>query len=530
MADNSKKKNKTPQQRIQLEGEPSICSLKNLQVLLPQDIRDHLDGQDGTTTTTNGSKKMDQILEAMKIPPAATVCRVNLIQGTREEIQAELEAELKRLDLQDAFSVQPDSILDDVLQVVANTTETPTKNLHLAGPVEDPQAPLVFPTWPSRQTLGWPLKHRAVIVDRFCGEAVLRGSHIFVKGIMCADKGIQEGETIAVYADVRSTISKNRRIKRGYFLEQYRNRLCVYLGLGVAMFQRSDFFRLEKGVGIRMTPHARVGPMLPPISGILPSKVYFQNLPSVLVARALDPKPGHVIIDMCAAPGGKTNHVASLVRNNATIVACDKSRKKMIAAQQMFRDMGATCITALALNTTDCVVRDNNSEWQSVTNVLNAAQRAPDGLLDVTGFYPESFDRVLLDPPCSALGLRPKLQVVHTKLAELQDACAYQRKFIREAVQLLKPGGIMTYSTCTFNADENERMVRHILSEYETLELLPVLGGENSSIALGQPGLAGMGLNDEERGYVRRFDPLPSEAGCDTIGFFVAKFRKRQVS
>ena len=120
------------------------------------------------------------------------------------------------------------------------------------------------------------------------------------------------------------------------------------------------------------------------------------------------------------------------------------------------------------------------------------------------------------------MGLRPKLEVVQTKLKDLQQACVYQRKFVREAEALLKPGGIMTYSTCTFLADENERMVRYILDEFPNLELQPVLRGFPEST--GRPGLAGMGLNEGERNFVRRFDPIP-EMG-DTIGFFVAKFRK----
>jgi methyltransferase NSUN6 len=156
---------------------------------------------------------------------------------------------------------------------------------------------------------------------------------------------------------------------------------------------------------------------------------------------------------------------------------------------------------------------------------LDSSQRAEDGLLNVTGFYPESFDRVLLDPPCSALGLRPKLDVGHSVLKDLLDVCMYQRKFISQAVLLLKPGGIMTYSTCTFHADENERMVAYMLKEYHELELVPVLvPGESTQV--GQPGLAGLGLNDMERGFVRRFDPWTDD-DSDTIGFFVAKFQKR---
>jgi methyltransferase NSUN6 len=361
---------KTPRisQRIQLEGEPTICSLQELQVQIAHDIREHL-AMPYRYANANGYAyayaRVDRILQAMKTPPSTTVCRVNLILGTRQQIQALLQQELQRLNLDELFQVQADPLFHDVLHVQykhEHKHEHKSSN-HLRGPPHDPHAPPVFPTWPERQGLGWPLQHRAVIVDRICGEAVLRGSHIFVKGIMCADKGILPGETIAIYADVRTTISKNRRLKRGAFLEQYRNRLCVYLGLGIAMVQRSDFFKFDKGIGIQimLTREARVGPMLPPISGILPSQLYFQNLPSIMVAHALESQPGQVIIDMCAAPGGKTSHVASLVHNNATIIACDKSRKKMSSAQNMFQEMGAACITALALDTTACVINDSNT-------------------------------------------------------------------------------------------------------------------------------------------------------------------------
>lgn len=78
----------------------------------------------------------------------------------------------------------------------------------------------------------------------------------------------------------------------------------------------------------------------------------------------------------------------------------------------------------------------------------------------------------------------------------------------------------MTYSTCTFHADENERMVRYIVDEYPNLQLQPALP---ERIQVGIPGLKGMGLNDIERSYVRRFDPDHEQ---DTIGFFVAKFRR----
>lgn len=89
--------------------------------------------------------------------------------------------------------------------------------------------------------------------------------------------------------------------------------------------------------------------------------------------------------------------------------------------------------------------------------------------------------------------------------------------FVKEAIELLKPGGTMTYSTCTINGYENEAMVKHILDQYSCMQLLPI------DVDIGLAGLPGYGLSETERTYVRRFDPSDSS---DTMGFFVAKFRK----
>jgi methyltransferase NSUN6 len=139
----------------------------------------------------------------------------------------------------------------------------------------------------------------------------------------------------------------------------------------------------------------------------------------------------------------------------------------------------------------------------------------------VKGFYPESFDRVLLDPPCSALGLRPKLQVDIVTANDLQRHVNNQRHFVREAVSLLKPGGTMTYSTCTIHASENEGMVRHILDKYPEMKLV------NVGIDIGLPALLNVGLKESERGLVRRFDPSDD---ADSMGFFIAKFVKTGAS
>lgn len=145
-----------------------------------------------------------------------------------------------------------------------------------------------------------------------------------------------------------------------------------------------------------------------------------------------------------------------------------------------------------------------------------------DQLKSIQGFPPESFDRILLDPPCSAWGLRPKLSLDQTRsVAQLESIAAYQRQFIAVAVQLLKPGGYLTYSTCTIHTGENEIMVQYILDKYPSkMQLVPIRQSR-----VGSPGWAGYGLNEEECSYVRRFDPT-DQTKDDTIGFFIAKFRK----
>ena len=189
--------------------------------------------------------------------------------------------------------------------------------------------------------------------------------------------------------------------------------------------------------------------------------------------------------------------------------------------------MGASNVVPIPLDATKCVIDTKGTDRKDVRTIVTEAVPSPkDSLPTVSGFYPASFDRILLDPPCSALGLRPKLSLLDKLrlpdgLHSLQKHTVYQRKFIDRAVELLKPGGIMTVSTCTIHWEENEGMVRYVLDGFRgVMQLVPL--GEIVE-GFGLEGLPGVGLNDEERGMVRRFDP--SDGKGDTMGFFIAKFR-----
>ncbi|KAL7557154.1 hypothetical protein ACA910_002434 [Epithemia clementina (nom. ined.)] len=365
------------------------------------------------------------------------------------------------------------------------------------------------------------MTHRSVVVDRLCGEAVLRGADIFVRGILVADAGIRSGEALAVYAHVGK-----ESISRGMVLPLYSGH-CVFLGMGTSCCDRAFFFSQSTGTGILMSalPWERAGPVLPPLNTMMEEGLYAQNLPSVLVGRILDPKPGDIIYDMCGAPGGKTSHLALLTNGQATIVTSDKSRSKVIAARSLFDKLGCSnSIYPLHIDATKCVQYDISVQTDVHTMLLEAKRSETDGLLQVSSFPPESFDKILLDPPCSALGLRPKLSIPQNRVKELLSFTEYQKRFIRTAVSLLRPQGVMTYSTCSTNALENESNVRYILDEFDFMELVPI------HVDVGAPGLAGYGLDHRERHCCLRFDSFEENKGHtgtdDLMGFFIAKFRK----
>lgn len=146
---------------------------------------------------------------------------------------------------------------------------------------------------------------------------------------------------------------------------------------------------------------------------------------------------------------------------------------------------------------------------------------------EATQFEPESFDHVLLDGPCSAMGIRPRLSQ-RTSLAQLQQAARYQRLMIKQAVHLVRVGGSLVYSTCTMDPVENENNVRWLLDRYPEMQLVdqsPRLGSPGLTGGTLVPGLSGEvemehWLTEAESALVQRFDPA---GGKDTISSFIAK-------
>jgi len=370
-----------------MTSSPNICSLQNIEIQLEESILRHLESQYNQKETAvgndeennknhtsdddddDGDDHMERILSAMKRPPAYTTCRVNFIRTTRQEVLVELQQLLSPIS---QLEVQEDQHFPDVINIISTGPKYVLSDL--TGPISGDGDDVLFSNWPSRKEQGWPMDYRGIICDRFCGEAVLRGSDIFVRGVLAADSGIRAGEKVAVYADIPCK-ANNGILTRGLKLEQYRGK-CIYLGLGVAECDRNEIFKNKNGKAVTMSMNSndRAGPMLPPLSGVLADKMMLQNLPSIFVGHAINPSKNDIILDMCCAPGGKTLHLASLVRNHnqTLIVACDKSRKKVVSSKELFIGMGATCITPLVLDATNCCIDEavgNSSQKQERKDV-----------------------------------------------------------------------------------------------------------------------------------------------------------------
>lgn len=346
---------------------------------------------------------------------------------------------------------------------------------------------------------------KEVTVGEMCGIAVLRGADVFAPGVFGAPMGMKQNDMVSVYADL------DAKCRRG-FTQIYTGRK-FFVGNGNVVLSRKELFNdtPPKGVAIKMTSSLY---SLPSFDELNPDLFFGQNLPSVLVGSNLGPVKGDLILDMCAAPGGKTTHVATLIENDGIVIAIDKSKSKVQKLEKNCRQQSLTCV--------QCYSFDSTKLCEDDTEFLAENPKPP--------FPPECFDKIILDPPCSGLGQRPQFQC-NTVSSVLEFFPIYQKKLFRQAVKLLKPGGILTYSTCTMTISENENQVAWALKNFPELTLIP------QDIHLGISGIIGHDLDDENCKLVQRFDPCikairianvdeEMTVNGDTIGFFIAKFQK----
>lgn len=216
--------------------------------------------------------------------------------------------------------------------------------------------------------------------------------------------------------------------------------------------------------------------------------IYVQEAASMIPAIVLDPKPGEVVLDMCAAPGSKTTHIAALMKNKGLLVA---------------NDIEVARLKALAINLQRC----------GVANCM---------ITKMQGYWFKNmqFDKILVDAPCSGTGtIRKSLKTLNMWNPNMIKRLAgLQRKLVSVALNNLKKDGILVYSTCSLEPDEDEAVIDHILNDFDVkLEDIKMNIKKSPAVL----SFEGKNYNKEIKKCLRIW---PQDN--DTNGFFVAKLRR----
>ncbi|XP_043365341.1 tRNA (cytosine(72)-C(5))-methyltransferase NSUN6 isoform X2 [Dermochelys coriacea] len=392
--------------------------------------------------TLEAERKYESLLNCLSHPPAFTTVRVNTHLASVKQVKNLLFEEIHKQFKGLSVPVLQHPELQDILLIP------------VIGPRKDLQK-----------------QSSEVIVGAQCGNSVLRGAHVFVPGIISASKFMKAGDVVSVYSDIEGKCKRGAKEFLGTRL---------FIGNGISELSRSEIFSSSgslKGIGVRMTDPVYLSPSL---DNVLSSYLFLQNLPSAVVSHVLNPQPGERILDMCAAPGGKTTHLATLMHDQGEVIAMDKIANKVKKIKQNAALLQLNCIKAFCCDGTKALAIGKREDGQ-----------------EGPPFSSESFDRILLDVPCSGMGQRPNMAYSWT-LKEVTSYQPLQRKL--------------------FSMD-------------------PHIGGE---------GMRGTGLSLDQLKLLQRFDPssvtsrgmdvnslqdsreedLILLANKDCIGFFIAKFIK----
>ncbi|XP_051155145.1 tRNA (cytosine(72)-C(5))-methyltransferase NSUN6 isoform X2 [Leptopilina boulardi] len=363
---------------------------------------------------------------------------------------------------------------------------------------------IVVNCWNDEINLNLEIQSKEIIVDVKCGEAVIRGADIFAPGVIGMPHGLNVGETVSVFADIVKDCKKG-------LVKKYADENKFFLGNGIIQLTRDDLFGHEiknvSGIAVKLIDVVSRLPQLNDKNFEIGSCL-LQNLPSIICSRILDPQPGEIVLDMCAAPGHKTTHISALMKNKGTLIALEKNKNKLQGLKKHCENFNA--------NQVHCFCFDSTKALINVDEKRQISQGPP--------FLKETFDRILLDGPCSALGQRPQFFNTIT-ISQLNSHVFLQKNLFFTAVELLKSGGTLVYSTCTITLAENEEIVAWALKKFPILKLQSIKNkiSQMNILNYGTTGFNIDGLTIEESDSLLRFGP---ESDC--IGFFIACFTKKE--
>ena len=297
---------------------------------------------------------------------------------------------------------------------------------------------------------------KEIIVDNRAAEMIYQGADLFVPGVKRANR-VKVGDVVNVL-----------------------NQKNILVARAEAAMSHNQMLMATRGIAAKNILSPYIVPNLELLNdGGIP--MYFQSIPAYLASINLNPKLGDKILDCCAAPGNKTFHLNELTKDQAQIVAVDRSKKRIEKIKSKIRKYKTSNITAY------------------VGDIIELSKK-----------WDIKFDKILVDPPCSSLGLRPRL-VHNVDVKTIKSIAQYQKAILFACDKLLKDNGTIVYSTCTITKEENEEIVHHAVEnmDYRVVEQDFVFSKTKISIA-------------DFTFPVQRFIP-----GIDnTLGYFIAKLQK----
>ncbi len=305
------------------------------------------------------------------------------------------------------------------------------------------------------------LHDKNVVVDKYAAESVYLGSHLYIPGVLRCSSDIGKGSEVSI-------VSENG----------------VVVGEGIALVSCDEMLRRRNGVAVIIVKSVYRAPPIRELPEYRDGLIYPQSLPAMYVSRTVDPRPGEVVVDMCAAPGGKTSHMVELSRGRAYIFAFDHSRKRIDELKNVLNRLGYIQLVEI---------------WRTDSRYLHI------------DFPWIRADKILIDPPCSALGVRPKIYD-RKSYSDIISTSRYQIQFLKSASKIVKVGGVIVYSTCTVTVEENEDIIERFVMENRCFEAV------DTGILRGSRGVSGI-----NRELYTRFHPHIH----DTTGYFIAKIVRK---
>jgi len=313
--------------------------------------------------------EIDALFRSITTPPPRYYIRVNTAKTTPQEL-------LKRLNSR-GISIYSDEFFDDALW-------TPVE-----GPFQIPDA------------------KKKVVVDKKAAESVMLGADLYAPGIIKTDR-IKKGEEVNIVAD--------------------NGKVVAY---GVAMSDSEEIMKTRQGLFVKVEKSLYKTPKIRELPEYRDGLFYSQSLPAIAVGHVVRFLNAATAIDLNAAPGGKTTHLAQM---GIRVTAVDRSRPKIAKMNSEITRLGLTAYVDILLHDSRYLDRD----------------------------FPRLKAHVaLVDPPCTDLGVRPKLYHKAT-LETAKTLAKYQLQFLKTALKLAP---YVVYSTCTITYVENEEVIRKAKAE-----------------------------------------------------------------